>query len=98
MKRTALIALSLFFAGRGFGETSAASSGDDQLQKLAQDFWNWRARYSPFTADDVNRIERPGGTRDWSDAAIEQRRADLKQFEARWKKIDPSRMADLSAG
>ena len=38
MKRTALIALSLFFAGRGFCETPAANSDDDQLQKLAQDF------------------------------------------------------------
>ena len=47
MKRIALIALSLFFAGKCFSETPAANSGDDQLQKLAQDFWNWRARYSP---------------------------------------------------
>ena len=70
MKRTAFIALSLFFAGRGFCETPAANSGDDQLQKLAQDFWNWRARYAPFTADDVNRMERPGGTRDWSARAL----------------------------
>ena len=90
MKRIALIALSLFFAGRCFCETPAANSGDDQLQKLAQDFWNWRARYAPFTADDVNRMERPGGTRDWSGAAIEKRRADLKEFEARWKQIDAS--------
>ena len=90
MKRTALIALSLFFAGRCFCETPTANSGDNQLQKLAQDFWNWRARYSPFTSDDVNRIERPGGTCDWSGAAIEKRCADLKEFEARWKQIDVS--------
>jgi len=90
MKRIALIALSLLFADRCFCETPATNSGDDQLQKLAQDFWNWRARYSPFTADDVNRIERPGGTRDWSGAAIEKRRADLKEFEARLKQIDAS--------
>jgi uncharacterized protein (DUF885 family) len=91
MKRIALIALSLVFSGRCFCEAPAANSGDDQLQKLAQDLWNWRARYSPFTADDVNRIERQGGTRDWSDAAIEKRRAGLKEFEVRWKQIDPSR-------
>ena len=90
MKRTALIALSLFFAGRCFCETPAANSGDDQLQKLAQDFWNWRAQYAPFTADDVNRIERPGGTARLVGAAIEKRRADLTEFETRWKQIDAS--------
>jgi hypothetical protein len=37
----------------------------DPLDKLAADFWTWRARYAPFTGDDVNRIERPGGMRDW---------------------------------
>ncbi len=62
----------------------------DSLIRLADDFWAWRAKYAPFTGDDVNRIERPGGTRDWSRASIDQRRKDLEQFEARWKKIDPS--------
>jgi uncharacterized protein (DUF885 family) len=62
----------------------------DPLPKLADDFWTWRAKYAPFTSDDVNRIERPGGIRDWSKAAIEKRRTDLVGFEARWKKIDIS--------
>jgi uncharacterized protein (DUF885 family) len=62
----------------------------ESLEKLADDFWTWRAKYAPFTGDDVNRIERPGGIRDWSRATIDQRRNDLKQFETRWKKIDPS--------
>ena len=62
----------------------------ESLEKLADDFWTWRARYAPFTGDDVNRLERPGGIRDWSRASIDQRRNDLKQFEARWKNIDPS--------
>jgi uncharacterized protein (DUF885 family) len=60
------------------------------LDKLADDFWTWRAKYAPFTGDDVNRIERPGGIRDWSRARIEQQRKDLAGFEARWKKIDPA--------
>ena len=60
----------------------------DSLEKLADDFWTWRAKYAPFTGDDVNRMERPGGMRDWSRASIEQRRKDLAGFEARWKKID----------
>src|SRR5438309_6525796 len=60
----------------------------DSLDKLAGDFWAWRAKYAPFTGDDVNRIERPGGTRDWSRVSIDKRRKDLAEFEARWKKID----------
>ena len=61
----------------------------DSLEKLSDDFWAWRSKYAPFTADDVNRIERPGGMRDWSRASIDQRRKDLEGFEARWKKLDP---------
>ena len=60
----------------------------DSLDKLAADFWTWRARYAPFTGDDVNRIERPGGMRDWSRARIDSERKELGEFEARWKKID----------
>jgi uncharacterized protein (DUF885 family) len=62
----------------------------ESLEKLADDFWTWRAKYAPFTGDDVNRLERPGGIRNWSRASINQRRDDLKQFETRWKNIDPS--------
>jgi uncharacterized protein (DUF885 family) len=65
----------------------------DSLGKLADDFWGWRAKYAPFTGDDVNRIERPGGTRDWSRTSIDKQRNDLAEFEARWKKIEPTRWA-----
>jgi len=67
-----------------------AQPESESLNKLADDFWTWRAKYAPFTGDDVNRIERPGGIRDWSRASIDQRRNDLEQFERRWKKIDAS--------
>jgi hypothetical protein len=90
MKRIALLALSLLLAGRCFCETPAFNSGDNQLQRLAQDFWTWRAQYAPFTGDDVNRMERPGGIRDWSGSSIEKRRADHKEFDARWTQIDAS--------
>jgi uncharacterized protein (DUF885 family) len=60
----------------------------ESLETLADDFWTWRARYAPFTGDDVNRMERPGGIRDWSRGSIDQRRSDLEKFEARWKSID----------
>jgi uncharacterized protein (DUF885 family) len=65
-----------------------ASAATESLDKLANDFWAWRAKYAPFTGDDVNRIERPGGTRDWSRASIDKQRNDLAEFEARWKKIN----------
>jgi len=61
----------------------------DSLDKLADDFWTWRAKCAPFTGDDVNRMERPGGLRDWSRASIDRRRKDLEQFDATWKNIDP---------
>ena len=71
-------------------QTSVASSSDRDLESLAADFWTWRAKYAPFTGDDVNRIERPGGMRDWSRARIDNHRAELAEFEARWKKIEIS--------
>src|SRR5947207_439925 len=67
-----------------------AAQQEDPLNKIADDFWTWRAKYAPFTGDDVNRLERPGGTRDWSRPSIDNRRKDLAAFEARWKKIDAS--------
>jgi uncharacterized protein (DUF885 family) len=58
------------------------------LETLASDFWQWRARYQPYSADDIPRIERPAGPRDWSAASIAKQIAALKDFEARWKQID----------
>jgi uncharacterized protein (DUF885 family) len=72
-----------FLALSTSGQTQA-----DFLDKLADDFWAWRAKYAPFTGDDVNRIERTGGTRDWSRAEVNNQRKDLAEFEARWKKLD----------
>ena len=74
-----------------FGWRVHAQSDSANLQKLSEDFWAWRAAYAPFTGDDVNRIERPGGMRDWSRTQIENHRKDLAGFEARWKEIDSSR-------
>jgi len=65
-----------------------ASAETESLDKLANDFWAWRAKYAPFTDDDVNRIERPGGVRDWSRSSIDSQRKDLAEFETRWKKLD----------
>jgi hypothetical protein len=70
----------------------------DSLDKLAADFWTWRARYALFTGDDVNRIERPGGMRDWSRAKIDSERKELGEFETRWKKNRFAHVADREAG
>jgi uncharacterized protein (DUF885 family) len=69
---------------------NASAAAAESLDKLANDFWIWRAKYAPFSGDDVNRIERPGGPRDWSRASIDKQRHDLSEFEERWKKIDPT--------
>ena len=58
------------------------------LQSLADDFWQWRSLYQPFSKDDIPRIEHPEGRRDWSAASIRKQQAALNDFEARWKKID----------
>ncbi len=72
------------------GHASAATAS---LDKLANEFWAWRAKYAPFTGDDVNRLERSGGNRDWSHVSIEKQRKDLFGFEARWKKLDAAQWA-----
>src|SRR5205823_6646452 len=84
--KSAYAALIIFFPA----SLASLCAQTDSLEKVAGDFWTWRAKYAPFTGDDVNRLERPGGIRDWSRASIEQRRKDLAAFEARWKKIDAS--------
>jgi hypothetical protein len=63
----------------------------DQLQKLAADFWTWRAANQPISSDDIPRIERPDDwLPDWSPNAIERRRAELTDFGERHKKLDAS--------
>src|SRR5215470_2450519 len=59
----------------------------DSLNQLASDFWTWRAKYRPFTSDDVPRMERQGGVRDWSASSIAKQEADLAEFGHRWKAL-----------
>jgi uncharacterized protein (DUF885 family) len=84
--KSAYVALIIFFPA--WLASSCAQTGS--LERIAGDFWTWRAKYAPFTGDDVNRMERPGGIRDWSRASIDQRGKDLAKFEQRWKSIEPS--------
>jgi hypothetical protein len=67
---------------------SLAQHAPDSDEKLASDFWGWRARTGQYTNDDVTRMERPDGVmREWSAASIERQRRDLANFEERWKKL-----------
>ncbi len=61
----------------------------DSLGQLTSDFWTWRNLYRPFTFDDIPRIERVGGTRDWPESAVRRQRADLSAFERRWASMRP---------
>ena len=88
MRTVALVVILLGPLSGAFAQTKPENGATESLEKLAGDFWGWRAQYAPFTGDDVNRIERPGGTRDWSSAAIDRHRKELVEFEARWKKIE----------
>jgi uncharacterized protein (DUF885 family) len=58
------------------------------LEQFAAEFWSWRSRYEPFSADDIPRLERSEGERDWSAGSIAKQRKQLEEFEARWKKLD----------
>src|SRR6267378_3633355 len=86
----ALVLVLFVSLGGAYAQTKPQHVATEPLDKLANDFWAWRAKYAPFTGDDVNRIERPGGTRDWSRASINKQQQDLAEFEARWKKLDPT--------
>ncbi len=85
MKQVAILALSLLLAGQCYGKPP-----NTPLQQISADFWKWRAQFGPFTDDDVNRMERPGGPRDWSASAITKQKADLARFDQRLKAIDAS--------
>jgi Bacterial protein of unknown function (DUF885) len=83
-----VMALSCGGAKLATAQTAAGGAAGDSLEKFAEGFWTWRAATQPFSTDDIPRIERPGGKRDWSPAAIEKQREKLSEFEARWKKLD----------
>jgi uncharacterized protein (DUF885 family) len=87
---SALFLTSSLCAENVCSQVAAPTADRNSLEQLAQKFWTWRAKYAPFTADDVNRIERPGGVRDWSRVSIDKRRTDLEVFEVEWKKLDPN--------
>src|SRR6266516_2416625 len=61
----------------------------EQLQKLAADFWAWRADNQPVSSDDIPRIERPRDwVPDWSRQAIDRRRTELADLTRRHQDVD----------
>ncbi len=59
------------------------------LQTLASEFWAWRAKTQPVSADDIPRIDRPAGwVPDWSKGSVAERRLVVARFETRWTAID----------
>lgn len=65
-----------------------AQQASDSDEKLASNFWAWRARYAQYTSDDIPRMQRPlGVVRDWSASAVAGQRTALAAFDARWKNL-----------
>lgn len=80
----ALVAVCVVLVAGSFTQRAA-----DSDERLAADFWAWRARSGPYTSDDVPRMERPlGVVRDWSVASVEKQRKELATFEERWRNQD----------
>ena len=78
-----ILAMSFVLVTNGSAQNALNSE-----EKLAADFWAWRARTGQYTSDEVTRIERPAGVmRDWSAASVEKQRRNLTVFEERWKKL-----------
>jgi hypothetical protein len=69
---------------------SESTSGTyTELQKLADDFWTWRAQNQPVSSDDIPRIERPlNWVPVWSRDAIERRRQEFVELTKRWQEIE----------
>jgi hypothetical protein len=85
---TLLILISCDALVRAESVTQQASAQAGSLEQFAAEFWNWRARYQPFSTDDIPRLEHPSGVRDWSAGSIARQRKQLEEFEALWKKLD----------
>ena len=85
-RQRASFALCMVLVASGFAQRSG-----DSDEKLASDFWSWRARYGQYTGDDVTRMERPRGVvRDWSATSVEKQRKELATFDERWRKLNDS--------
>src|SRR3954464_9095105 len=83
MKRSAcLFFILLACSFTAFAQNRAA------LDKLSDDFWDWRAHEQPFGLDDIPRLERPADFKpDWSAESITKLKKEQAAFEYRWKQV-----------
>jgi uncharacterized protein (DUF885 family) len=62
----------------------------EDVETLAQDFWEWRAAQQPRSHDDIPRIDRPAGwLPDFSAGAVARYRRERDAFAERLARIDP---------
>jgi len=83
----AFVLLALLLCRTSGAQIASSAGQKDSLEKIAADFWVWRAQYAPFTSDDVPRIEHSRLRRDWSAPSISKRREELNEFESRTRKL-----------
>lgn len=63
-------------------------SANQEIQKLAKDFFKWRTSTQPATTDDINRVERPDGWYpDYSPQALEDYKQKYIEYQNRLKAI-----------
>ena len=95
LDRLILLCLMAALVACALENSGFATEGDrsTSLEVLANDFWQWRSQYQPFSKDDIPRIEHPIGastsSRDWSASSIAKQKAKLEDFEKQWKQLDP---------
>ena len=66
-----------------------ASALDSELQRLAGEYFAWRAEQQPAGGDDIPRVERPDGwVPDFSEAALSDYRAAYADYRARLDNLD----------
>ena len=87
IKKFVTVLLTVFYCFSCVIAQESATGTQDSLQSLANDFWQWRAHYQPFSKDDIPRIDHPIGPRDWSAASIAKQKSALQVFETRWKNL-----------
>jgi uncharacterized protein (DUF885 family) len=61
----------------------------DEVARLGDEVWQWRARQQPSMGDDIPRLPRPvGWLPDFSAEAVATARRSRDEFLARWRSID----------
>jgi uncharacterized protein (DUF885 family) len=69
----------------------AAQTTSDRVQKLSEDFWQWRTTEQPLTNDDIPRIDRPAGfTAKWSAKDVAGYETRIAALEQQWRALDTS--------